>query len=60
MTDAGSDLNLIKENAIGPNTPINRERIYQITGIGDGIFETLEEINIRIEKNRIPLSIISH
>ena len=49
MVDTGSNLNLIKENAVDSRAWINRETIHHITGIGSGMYTTLGKIKIKVK-----------
>lgn len=48
MIDTGSDLNLVKENAVDPRAWINRRKIYNLTGIGSGMYKIMGEIKVFI------------
>lgn len=48
MVDTRAQLNLLKKHAISPETPINKNRVYNLIGIDSGTICTCGEITTHI------------
>ena len=57
--DTGSNLNLIKQGVVKNNIKINKNKIFNLIGIGKGITRTLGEIEIEIKGELVKFQVVS-
>lgn len=58
MVDTGSQLNLIKESALGPDTVVNPNVVVHITGVGKGTVRTFGEVTMSFKNVYTKLHIV--
>lgn len=60
LIDTGSQLNLIKEDAVTPETDANTRKIYYLSGIGSGLVRTYGEITTNLRGVEIKFQIVDN
>ena len=58
LIDTGSNLNLIKQGVLIDNISINKNKIFNLIGIGKGITRTLGEVEIEIKGTLIKFQVV--
>ena len=59
LINTGSNLNLIKQGIVKNNISINKNKIFNLIGIGKGITITLGEIEIEIKGELVNFQVVS-
>ena len=58
LVDTGSDLNLIKINVVNNRIKINKNKIYNLIGIGQGMTQTIGEIEFTIKDKTVKFQLV--
>ena len=60
LIDTGSELNIVKSKLLKPSVPIQKETLYRLAGITEGLTETFGYVNLKINGIHCRLNVVSN
>ena len=50
LIDTGSELNIVKSKLLKPSVPIQKDTLYRLAGITEGLIEIFGYVNLKINR----------